>query len=677
MTLEWTRPDLKPIFVHMRRAGQDLLRSKHPSFTGRTSVSIDELKHGNISLKLSKVKPSDAGRYQCYIPKLDTGSVVELIVGAASSLVISLSEQDRNKGGLVLQCNSTGWYPEPEVFWLDGEGNLLSAGPTETVRGPDDLYTVSSRVTVEKRHSNSFTCRVQQNHINLIRETHIHVPEDFFQSSSSWITTGLTVSLAVCILVILILGFLLWRQYKTKTKRIHRDETGKGEMNQEGEGLVTKSKLKEEQQKLKEEKQQKLKEEQQKLKEEQQSREEAENRVQILEEELQKNRELQEEKKKREEEVQRIIQELQEKTDQMDGSKDETIKKERRDKEKAQSEVKMLKDQLESKNKEYEKKQAEVRQLQEQIQKMESGLQTLMKDLDSDTLERSPPSHSGRSWSGLTRSLSLFGGNKAQVQSAPLSKWPEMLRQKFQEKLQKKITEYEKQQAEVQQLQQQIQKMESGLQTLMKDLDSDTLENLKKHVSSVSGKSSTPRFQRSQSIPVQSSSSLWPEMLRQKFQEKLQKKITELQEEQNRRDKAEKVFLKKDLQYKTDQRESEKQVSSSLSQNSTRRLEVDVMIDPEGKYFQLKNTSTQDQQLGGWNLKIQVNNNKTIIHKLKEPSNLKAYQHFTVGCCGYDRSYPCAHLVLEDLNPLSHRDNLQVSLISYPEEIQYNLDHID
>ena len=82
---------------------------------------------------------------------------------------------DRGSDGVVLDCESRGWYPEPEVFWLDGEGNLLSAGPTETVRGPDDLYTVSSRVTVEKRHSNSFTCRVQQNHTNQIRETHIHV----------------------------------------------------------------------------------------------------------------------------------------------------------------------------------------------------------------------------------------------------------------------------------------------------------------------------------------------------------------------------------------------------------------------------------------------------------------------------------------------------------------------
>ncbi|KAI4821342.1 hypothetical protein KUCAC02_029277 [Chaenocephalus aceratus] len=59
---------------------------------------------------------------------------------------------------VVLQCESGGWYPQPEVLWLDAEGELLSAGPTETLRGPHDLYTVSSRVTVEKRLSNTFTC---------------------------------------------------------------------------------------------------------------------------------------------------------------------------------------------------------------------------------------------------------------------------------------------------------------------------------------------------------------------------------------------------------------------------------------------------------------------------------------------------------------------------------------
>ncbi|XP_067435909.1 butyrophilin subfamily 3 member A2-like isoform X2 [Thunnus thynnus] len=216
MTLEWTRSDLDPIYIHVWRARQDLIDANHPSYRGRTSLFPDELKQGNISLKLSKVKLSDGGKYKCYIPKLNTQSFVELFVAsdAASSPVISLTGLDRDRGGVVLQCESKGWYPQPEVFWLDDEGNLLSAGPTETVRGPDDLYTVSSRVTVEKRHNNNFTCRVQQNNINQIRETHIIVPDDFFkvQSSSSTVTVGLVVCIVLIVAAAVFFFGWKWRQ---------------------------------------------------------------------------------------------------------------------------------------------------------------------------------------------------------------------------------------------------------------------------------------------------------------------------------------------------------------------------------------------------------------------------------------------------------------------------------
>ncbi|XP_078137938.1 butyrophilin subfamily 1 member A1-like [Centroberyx gerrardi] len=182
MTLEWARPDLNLRFVHVRHYRQELVIYKHPSYMGRTSLFIDKLKHGDISLKLSKVKLSDEGKYRCFLPSLDRNSIVQLVVGAVSSPVIEIT---KNSSEVDLGCESKGWYPEPEVFWLDGEGNILSAGPTETVRGPDGLYTVSSRVTVEKTDTNRFTCRVQQQNINQTRETQIHVPDDVFPPSSA------------------------------------------------------------------------------------------------------------------------------------------------------------------------------------------------------------------------------------------------------------------------------------------------------------------------------------------------------------------------------------------------------------------------------------------------------------------------------------------------------------
>ncbi|XP_034533039.1 butyrophilin subfamily 3 member A2-like [Notolabrus celidotus] len=182
MAVEWTKMDMYPRFVHVRRGGQDLLEDQNPKYEGRTSLSMNKLKLGDVSLKLSKVKISDAGMYKCLIPGIYRDAFIQLVVGAVSPPVISGIK--RSTSGLELQCESKGWYPEPEVLWLDDNGNLLSAGPTETVRGLDDLYSVSSRVTVEKRESNIFTCRVHQRNITQTRETRVKFQDDWVQCSS-------------------------------------------------------------------------------------------------------------------------------------------------------------------------------------------------------------------------------------------------------------------------------------------------------------------------------------------------------------------------------------------------------------------------------------------------------------------------------------------------------------
>ncbi|XP_045920984.1 butyrophilin-like protein 1 [Micropterus dolomieu] len=497
-TFEWTRPDLNPRFVYVWRAGQDVVNVKNPSFKGRTTLFTDELKHGNISLKLSKVKPSDEGRYKCYIPDMNTDASVELVVGAVSSPVISLAGIDRDKGGVVLQCESAGWYPEPEVFWLDGEGNLLSAGPTETVRGPDDLYTVSSRVTVEKRHSNNFTCRVQQKDINQTRETHIQVPDDFFevQSSLSPVTVGLAVCLAACIMIILLLIFSVWkwRQNRIKSKRSHRDEMDKGEQKErfkrnkpedqlhieaEREQLMTNETVTMKSLKNKKGERETKHFKEQQLQEEQQRRDEAEKRVQTLKDELETKRneveskqaelqQLQEEKQRKENDLQTVKEELENKN------------KERRVQNK-EAELKTLKTKLETqemelntKIKKIEDKQAEVQQLQDEIQRKETILQT-----ENRKLERSRVAPVQPSSPLLLHNTRLLQSNHSLVCTG---------------------SQIEDKQDEVQQLQDQIQRTETILQT----------EELK----------------RSRVAPVQPSFPLfkWPIVSRQKFQDEQQRR---------------------------------------------------------------------------------------------------------------------------------------------------------
>uniref|UniRef100_A0A3Q1II16 Ig-like domain-containing protein n=1 Tax=Anabas testudineus TaxID=64144 RepID=A0A3Q1II16_ANATE len=163
---------------------------------------------------LSALKHSDNGQYRCYFPSQGKTSTVELLVGSVSSPVIT--EININSSRVVLQCESKGWYPEPELLWLDTEGKILSAGPTETVRGPDDLYTVSSRVTVEKSHSNNIICRVQQSNINQIRDTQIKVKGDFFPPKV--IITRVSIILITALVFICGAIFGLWKWRKNRIR---------------------------------------------------------------------------------------------------------------------------------------------------------------------------------------------------------------------------------------------------------------------------------------------------------------------------------------------------------------------------------------------------------------------------------------------------------------------------
>ncbi|KAK2863314.1 hypothetical protein Q5P01_002847 [Channa striata] len=128
--LEWARPDLSPGFIHVWEKNKEIVALKQLSYMGRTSLLIEKLEHRDVSLKLSKVTLSDEGVYRCLIPARGQETFVRLIVGSVSVPVIEVFSGQSEE--LLLQCESKGWYPEPEVLWLDAEGHVLSAGPTET-----------------------------------------------------------------------------------------------------------------------------------------------------------------------------------------------------------------------------------------------------------------------------------------------------------------------------------------------------------------------------------------------------------------------------------------------------------------------------------------------------------------------------------------------------------------
>ncbi|XP_062335911.1 butyrophilin subfamily 1 member A1-like isoform X2 [Osmerus eperlanus] len=184
LTVEWSRSDLKTGYVHLYRDGRNDNDDQNLSYEDRTMLFKGELVKGNVSLKLFRVKQDDEGRYICHVVKDGPvkKTVIQLKVVVVSKPEVSIMEHIGT--GVVLQCVSGGWYPEPELEWRDSEGRLLPADVTHRHPdpGPHQRYTVRSNVTVQKTDNNRFTCRVLLQS-NQLRETEINVSDQMLLKS--------------------------------------------------------------------------------------------------------------------------------------------------------------------------------------------------------------------------------------------------------------------------------------------------------------------------------------------------------------------------------------------------------------------------------------------------------------------------------------------------------------
>ncbi|KAG8005913.1 Butyrophilin subfamily 1 member A1, partial [Nibea albiflora] len=196
-TVEWSKEGLQPNVVFLYRDGCETHEMKNPAFEYRTSFINSELQNGNVSLRISDVQLSDAGKYQCMrlwknAPRDIT--TVELVVGAAHEPKLSVISAE--SGGVILQCEATCWLLEPDVTFLDDQGNNIPADDPRRHQDTSGCYTVTRRVTLQDA-TNSVTCRVHQPKINQTRNTQILIPVDCMRSCllPTVIAVGVTVSL--------------------------------------------------------------------------------------------------------------------------------------------------------------------------------------------------------------------------------------------------------------------------------------------------------------------------------------------------------------------------------------------------------------------------------------------------------------------------------------------------
>uniref|UniRef100_A0A8C4SX96 Butyrophilin subfamily 1 member A1-like n=1 Tax=Erpetoichthys calabaricus TaxID=27687 RepID=A0A8C4SX96_ERPCA len=163
----------------------------------RRTLSIDNLKNGNVSLIIRNVRVSDDHLYRCNVysglreEQTQVSLTVE-VLGAQPSITMSSTEGQKTR----LECSAEKWNPQPEVTWRDMNGaDVTSQSTIKSERDSEGLLRVSSVLPVKEEY-NVFSCLVRS-------KTHTSSPHfaGFSPGVSGWLVV-------FCVLLVLCLLFI-------------------------------------------------------------------------------------------------------------------------------------------------------------------------------------------------------------------------------------------------------------------------------------------------------------------------------------------------------------------------------------------------------------------------------------------------------------------------------------
>ncbi|XP_042200710.1 butyrophilin subfamily 1 member A1-like [Callorhinchus milii] len=168
--------------VHLYSEGRDQTAEQDTAYRDRTQLFVEEFINGNMSLRLEDVQVADNGIYTCFINYEgwyeEAKIQLQVLVLGSQPWVFM---QGYYSGGIRLVCESEGWFPEPDILWLDGNGvNLTAQSQTKEEKNPEGFVNVRTSLNITKDSSNRFKCLISNSLMKKEKEGRIQIADDVF-----------------------------------------------------------------------------------------------------------------------------------------------------------------------------------------------------------------------------------------------------------------------------------------------------------------------------------------------------------------------------------------------------------------------------------------------------------------------------------------------------------------
>ncbi|XP_054666961.1 programmed cell death 1 ligand 1 isoform X5 [Grus americana] len=158
LSVSWEKKDELKKQVYVLLKGEEDFKSQHSDFRGRIKLLKENLNFGQSLLQITDVKLRDAGFYHCVIGYGGADYKTISLKVKAPYRTITQGIVSTGDNEWKLTCQSEG-YPQAEVIWQNGEyEDLTDKSSTSYETGSDQLYRVTSTLTIKSRIDEIFYC---------------------------------------------------------------------------------------------------------------------------------------------------------------------------------------------------------------------------------------------------------------------------------------------------------------------------------------------------------------------------------------------------------------------------------------------------------------------------------------------------------------------------------------
>ncbi|XDB48371.1 hypothetical protein AB1E18_001956 [Capra hircus] len=182
--VELSSPLQKP--VHLYKDGKDLYGETISDYMERTELLTDAIGEGKVTLRIFSVNADDDGIYHRFFKDGDfyEEAITEVKV-TATSLEMQILVHPPNAKGLLVECNSGGWFPQPQMEWRDSREEFIPPSSKSHSQDTDKLFNMKMTLLIQSTHGN-VTCYLQNPVTGQEEKTSIVLSNKLFLWNTVW-----------------------------------------------------------------------------------------------------------------------------------------------------------------------------------------------------------------------------------------------------------------------------------------------------------------------------------------------------------------------------------------------------------------------------------------------------------------------------------------------------------